>query len=337
MSEGTPDNRWQVRLGTERVPLEDVEAVRDLVRSGKLRPESYVFDPQKRQWLYARDVGELRDTFAAPLLQANPEAWIVQLERINKVFADLPAVRQAIRDGRVSSGTLLRHPVLGKWMKASDALELSDEFSRVVVRIPQSAQPAPEQGSRRDGVLLFAIGAIVLVLAAIGIYSGTRRTEEPAPVSTVSTAPAAVTPPPAATPKKERPIRWIFGEPKDDKKAPTATDTTSTTVTETVAAETAQQAVAPSPEPKKTRVVEQPPIDDAEEEFIDEGGDVEFQSTPSVRGQVSGDTQVLIDRSKLNPHYHVAGCPKVKPSMVTVSLDLARQGYGACPVCKPPQ
>jgi hypothetical protein len=56
---------WKIRRGDEETEIASTDELRAMVRSGHLRKDQYVFNPVLNQWLYARDVAELSDSFRA--------------------------------------------------------------------------------------------------------------------------------------------------------------------------------------------------------------------------------------------------------------------------------
>lgn len=331
---------WQARIGEERLDF-SLEDLRSLAGEGKLRPEHYVYHPIIQRWMYAREVAELRDAFVAREAKAiPPDAWVIQLNQKRYPAEDLEMLRRWVRDGRVTRGTLVRNPVLERWMRAGDVLELGDEFEQIP-DIPLQSTPEPERMSRQTVGLIIA-AALVVLLAAFGIYRGTAGNNDSEPASPPSAA-IANTATPAAAPAAAKPAkkpamtRWIFGEPeKKEEETATTTAVATAAPTETVAtvappptATTEEAKPEKKPEPRPRR------MDDAESLYDEE--EVTFQGTDVIRAQVSGDTQVFIDRSHHDSNYHVSACPRVTSGMTKVSLDLARQGYEPCPVCKPPK
>lgn len=326
---GSPGSRaWIARIGDERVEVDGIDALRELAASGRLRPEHYVFNPDTEQWSYARELEPLRASFAARVTP-DPDAWVVQRDGRNHTLRDVSAVRQWVASGRITASTLVRHPVLAKWMRAGEILELDDLFSEH----PELAPGATRQPSRAFP-LMFVIIGVVLLLGGLGVFAYRRSAPEPVSQKTV------VTPVTNAAPAKPKPAPRIhtftFGEKADpataetssEPKPPAPTETPASAATAPPSTETNVEA-AEKPRPRVIR-------EDAEEDLYDDG-DVVFKSTDAVRAQVSGDTRVLIDRSMRDRSYHVDSCPRVTSEMTTVSLDLARQSYTPCSVCKPPQ
>lgn len=330
MSEATPNrSSWQARIGEERVELDDMNGLHELVLAGRLRPEHYVYHPPTQRWIYAREVPELRDAFAAKEIAANPSAWIAQIEGRNCPFRDLDAMKGAIHEGRIRRGTLIRHPVLERWMRASDILEIAEEL--------QQQPDIPRQVSRKresmtpQTIGVIALVFIVLLLAGIGIYRGVTAPDE----TGASVRPATTTggaAPASAPEEKPKVVTWLFGEEEKKEEVATATSTDSTATATTTETAAEAEAKAPEAEPAaETPSAPQPKREDAESLYEEETGELRVQPT------VSGDTPVMIDRSHVDPHYHATRCPNVTSGMTSVSLDLARQNYTPCPICKPPR
>lgn len=331
-NEPTPTSKWIARVGDDRIELDDLEALRDLARNGRLRSEHYVFNPTLQQWSYAGEIAALTEALANA--KAAPEAWVVQLAGRNHTLADVAMARQWILAGRITRATLIRNPVLQKWMRAGDVLELADAFDGDSIHPALPPDPV-SSGSGRN--VIIAVSAIVLLaIAAIALLS--QRRSDPATSAKTGDLPGPTT----ATPGQPRPIPRIHTftfESKKDEAKETAAEAKTTTTT-TAAADPAAKAETAPPsttvEQVAERPVRRPARDDAEEELYDDG-EVVFQPNGAIRAQVSGDTPVLIDRSQRDRHYHLSsGCRTTKGEMTTVSLDLARQNYSPCPVCRPP-
>lgn len=331
-NDGAPDTSrgvWIVRDGDDRIEAPSFDALVPLVASGQLRAESYIYDPSSRQWRYASEIPELR---AALQNRAGDDAaWIVNLGGRSAQVRDLDTLRNWVHDFRIEPTTKIRNPHLQRWMNAGDVLELGAAFSsrpEITFDPPRAAGGFPP--------LLAAVLTAIAVLAAVAFYSATRPK---APRPTVAAAPVTGTATPAE-PATVRPPRMnvlTFG------KAPDGTSTITSTALETATATTgtiveAKAAAVPPPPLTATTPAEQPAAarDDAEIVDQEEDGDVLVRGNDAIRVTTSGDTKVAIDRSGRDAHYHLPGCSNLKGDIATVSLDLARQGRSACPVCRPP-
>lgn len=332
-----------MRIGSDALAVSGEDEIRELAEAGKLRPENYVFDPAQQRWMYARELPFLDAAFGSQAVKANPSSWIVQVGGRNHPLADIGAARGWISSGRITRATLVRNPILERWMRAGDVLELTDAFDTAP---PPAAATATQRRRSADALIL---GGIVLAVAAVVLALAMYARDDSAPAATqrrvvtaTATATTTATSAPATPPKIYDYTLGVKTDKVTVQPAPATTPvaeaaapaapaapTTTAPPAETVAETTA----APAPRPARRPL----PRDDAEEDEYDDGGDIVFKSTDAVRAQVSGDTRVYIDRTMRDSRYHVSACTYVSGEMSSVSLDLARQNYTPCPVCKPPQ
>jgi hypothetical protein len=331
-------NGWIVRAGEERIEIEGLDALRALAAAGRIERDHYIYDPGKERWFHAREVSELSDVLA-PAATVSSGEWIVQADGQTHRFADLESLQQAVRSGSVTSSSLLRHPLLERWMRAGEVAELGIAFVDAPPPVKRAAAV-----SRANA----AIAILVVAIVGASAYMIWRGSAVDRHHSTTDALPAVAdgveenevqAPEPRVT-------TWVFNDDGELEQQAGEGDVEGLPAEEPVAAAppvVPRAAMAPSPtsdraepaaaeRPRQTR----PPIDDAEADYLDEDRDIVFRPTAAVRGQVAGDTPVLIDRSGSNRHFHLAGCRAVTASMTTVSLDLARQSYSACPICRPP-
>lgn len=332
---------WRVRIGAETLAVAGEDEIKALAEGGKLRPEHYVFDPAANQWMYARELRFLESAFSTRIDRANPDAWLVQVAGRSFPLQDISTARAWIVNGRLTRTSLIRNPVLQKWMRAGDVLELSDAFDDTP---PANSRVAPSP--RRAGADHLILGIVVLVaagiIAALAIY--TRRPEEPQPRRSTATSASGVIAPSTASPKiydytlGVKTEKISIGTPTPETAAVTsaASQTILTATAATAAATTAPPEAPVAKEPARPRR-EMAVIDDAEAELLNEEGDVVFKGTDSVRAAPSGDFRVYIDRNQRDSRYHLSSCTYFSSDMSAVSLDLARHGYKPCPICKPPQ
>jgi hypothetical protein len=331
-----PTSRWIVRAGEERIEVEDLDALRALAAAGRIERDHYIYDPGRERWFYAREVGELSELLAPPA-SAPAGEWIVQVDGRTHRFEGLDALQQAVRSGSVTSSALLRHPLLERWMRAGEVAELGVAF----VDAPPAANRAT--ANRRTNAAFAVLIVAILGVSAFMILRGSAAEPPPPAINAVAYGSEGVEEN-DAQPPAPRVTTWIFnadgeleqqGE-EDGGEIPAASEPVAA-----VPPVAPRTAVAPPPDRVEPAAAERPRptrplIDDAEADYLDDERDVVFQPTAAVRGRVAGDTQVLIDRSGSNRHFHLAGCRQVTASMTAVSLDLARQNYSACPICRPP-
>lgn len=338
---------WRVRSGSDTREVDDENELRSLAERGELRPEHYVFDPKAQRWIYARELPFLDQAFRAEAVRAHPDAWIVHLKGRYHAFDDIAGARGWAESGKITRSTLIRHPILQQWMRGGEILELSDAFDAA----PRVAPRAEASRARASDTLILAalVVAVAAIIAALAFFA--RSDDSPSvaqrPTASTTTSATEVSTAPAAPPKM---YDYRFGVKADNvtvesstapaagaptgaaQPAPSATAAVvavppATTHTD-AASEPAEAAAEDAPRARR---------DDAEEDEFSDDGDVVFKPTDSVRATVSGDTRVYIDRAMRDTRYHVAGCTYVHGGMSAVSLDLARQSYTPCDVCKPPR
>lgn len=330
---GQTSRPWVIRNGDQWLEAADLDALVALVASGKVRHDSYVQDPVSGEWKYAGELVEFRAPLAAQ--KRSQQEWIVNQGGHSTPVEDVATLRTWVHEYRIERTTKIRNPHLQRWMSAGDILELKEAFSTR----PEIVFDAPSPQRSGFPPLLAAVLAAIVVLAAVAIFSASHRKAQPVVAATSSVTSTAASA--EATVAKPKPRMTILNFGKREEAAATTTAAQQTTT----AAATGTSAPAPTATttdtaaPSKTSTASAPrpaAADDAETVDQDEDADFQVRGNDAVRVTASGDTPVVIDRSGRDPYYHLSGCSRATGDLATVSLDLAKHGHSACPVCKPP-
>ena len=162
MSDSSSSNpQWRIRGGGQERAVESFDELKQLAANGTLRPEWYVYHPQKQQWMYANQLPELRSSFSAAA--HDPNAWIANLgDGRTEVFRELSELQQWVVESKIERTTKVRNPVLGRWMNASDIVELKPSFAR---QAPRIIYDTPTDEQPRSLATAILVGVIAAALA----------------------------------------------------------------------------------------------------------------------------------------------------------------------------
>lgn len=325
--------QWRIRGGGQERAIGSFDELKQLVATGAVRPEWYIYHPQKQQWMYASQLPELRASFSQAA--HDPNAWIVNLgDGRTETFRELSELQQWVVESKIERTTKVRNPVLGRWMAAADIPELKPSFARQAPRIIYDT-PSTEPPRSFANAILVGVIAAAIALGALAFL--THKTRRPVKKITPVALPAETATAPDEAPRPKPTIHTIYGKDGPPKAASGATGPTGPTG-ETAAATATAPPPPAAPAPTTTVApLEQPKrvVDEAED--VDNDEDVAVRGNDAIRVVPSGDTMVVIDRSGRDPYYHVPGCPAAKGDLVSVSLDLAKHSHQPDPVCKPPR